>query len=198
MIEKKPDEIREEIHYIQNDMNETIDTLEEKLSKEALINEAKNKASNIKTEMKAKARGKVTEISSKMRNKAGSKYESSKENLKHQTQNTYDQVRSKFRRLSDGVNRHPILLSGVGFAFGTILGSLIPSTQKEDELINAAKEKIKSEGKSRLEEIKEAGKEKVESIKEMGETLLGQAKEKQSDLDEEERPDSPKRASGML
>lgn len=71
--------------------------------------------------------------------------------VKHGASSATDSVRHGARRASDGMQRlldeNPMAAAGIGIAVGALLGALVPSTRKEDELLGQHSDRLTGKAK---------------------------------------------------
>ncbi|HET6468420.1 MAG TPA: DUF3618 domain-containing protein [Geminicoccaceae bacterium] len=70
----------------------------------------------------------------------------------------------------DMLGEHPLVLGGIGVALGAVLGAVLPTTERENELLGPARDRLKDEAMS-------AGGEAWETAKEMASDAAREAEE---------------------
>jgi ElaB/YqjD/DUF883 family membrane-anchored ribosome-binding protein len=134
--------------------------------------EMKDKVSQGVQSMRERASGTAESASAKlgeMRERASSATQSAKERITAIGSSARSQM-ERARESADYMMREqPLALGAIGLAVGAFFAAMAPRTQKEDELMGEARDRLmdqaKAAGAEKLEQAKEAGKEKLEQAR---------------------------------
>lgn len=93
--------------------------------------------------------------------------------VRHGASSATHSVRHGARRASDGMQRlldeNPMAAAGIGIAVGALLGALVPSTRKEDEMLGQHSDRLTGKAKefarSGADTLKDAGRQVMASSK---------------------------------
>jgi hypothetical protein len=87
---------------------------------------------------------------------------------------TQQQLDRASRALLSGLNNQPLVAGALAFAAGAALGSVLPHTEQEDQLLGKAADKTRRDMAGAAAELYETGKEKAADLYEKGKQSAAQ------------------------
>lgn len=131
-------------------------------SREGALRHAASKASELGhrvSDKSAAIAGRAREVSSGARARL--------DEVSHRSQERYYRAKDSFSHM---VEEQPLVLGALGVAVGTVLGALLPSTRREDELMGRTRDHL-------LESAKETAREQADTMKESAQRVAKAAKQ---------------------
>lgn len=175
--EDDPDAIRAEIDSTRAELSANVDALEERLNPRKMAERQTDKVKSAVTSVKDRVFG--------MADDAGSSMSSLKESAGQTAGDLADTVREAPDRLKSSAQGNPLAAGLVAAGVGFLLGSLIPSSQKEretvrhlkeSEAVSSATEEVKSIAQDLGQQLKEPAKEAAEHVKESAQVGMDNVK----------------------
>lgn len=158
---KSPDEIREEIERTRGNLGSNVDALADKVNPSSIAHRQTKKVKGKFTTIKESVMGSV-------------------EDAKDSGSSAADSLKDASQRAASAAKGNAIAVGLVAFGMGMLLSSLIPASEKEQELATAAKEKagpaidaVKTAGQDAAENLKGPAMEGLNSVKESAQDAVG-------------------------
>lgn len=162
-----PEEIQEEIERTRQDLKENVDALQEKVSPSGMANRSAERMKDS-----------VTQVKDKIMGSADSGVSSAKESVAS-ARDTVSEVPTRARRTTQG---NPLAVGLGAFAVGWLIGSLLPASQKEQDVVQKAVDSdvvkplqetaqnvvasAQESGRQALQEVAQEAKSGAEQVKE--------------------------------
>ncbi len=128
--------------------------------------ELRHKISDSTSSMSERARDMTHGARDRMHESAGSARARVNE-LGHRSQEQYYRAKDS---VSHMIDEQPLLIGALGIAIGTILGAVLPSTRREDELMGSKRDEL-------LDRAKATAREQAEKVKESAKRIAQTAKQ---------------------
>ncbi|MCJ8189914.1 hypothetical protein [Sphingomicrobium aestuariivivum] len=109
-----------------------------------------------------KAKAKASKAASDVRDGASRAYETSRANAVRAYDKTRQGARTGARKTGEGIENNPLVALTGGLALGLIIGSLIPRSRREKELLRDVGSNINSRAHSAFDAAREAGQRQLE------------------------------------
>jgi gas vesicle protein len=171
---KTPDEIRRDIESTRGHLGSDVDALADKVNPSSIAHRQTEKVKGKFTSIKESLMGSVDDA-----HEAGS--------------SAADALKDAPQRAANAAKGNAIAVGLVAFGVGLLLSSLVPASEREQELATAAKEKaapaidaVKSAAQDVAQNLKEPAKEAFDSVKDSaqdaGETVRDEARSAAADV----------------
>ncbi len=164
MSSTSPEEIQQDIERTRQDLKDNVEALQEKVSPSGIANRGAERVKDSVTQVKDKIMGTADSSVSSAKDTIGSAKDSVAE------------VPQRARRTTQG---NPLAVGLGAFAVGWLIGSLLPASEREREVVQkaAAHTDLADTASQLVESAKESGKQALQQVAEEAKTGAEQVKE---------------------
>jgi gas vesicle protein len=122
------------------------------------VKQAASGAAQKTKEAASQASGKVRDVAGAARERVGQAYERTKEVASQAAHTVRDKAAQAKDAAADAYEEHPLAFAAAAVAAGVLLGQLVPSTRREDEMMGESRDKLVQGAKAKGREIGERAK----------------------------------------
>ena len=177
MTTTDPDQIRQEIERTRADLSDNVNALTYKVSPSRMVNDRVDRARGAFRGVKERIMGTASDVT----DSAGDRLSSTASSVRDATSTVGDKATAAPQVLREKAEGSPLAAGLVAFGVGLVISSLIPPTDREQQLAGQVKEKVSEHSDELKEKATQIGQEVKENLREPAQQAVESVKSTASD-----------------